>query len=252
MHRLAVLVFTILAPIVLVPDLGCAAASAEVIDPDQVLSLLDSKVQRPDDKVIGRIINVFIDNAVPNRAIVKLDGFMGVGTHTAVVPWDSLHFDTKADTVGVVADLGRDQIRAMAKVKPSAATIPRADPQAEPAPPAQPERGLKLIDATLNGANDKALGRVTDLLVDPAGQPRAVVVALGSTLDPKGRQIAVSWQAIHFTQSPDGPTLTTAVTQEQAKAAAEYETGKPLNAILPPPASPPSPASADQPAARLR
>jgi PRC-barrel domain protein len=247
MHRLGLVVFTILAPTILLPDLGCAAPPpAEVIDPDQVLSLLDSKVQRQDDKVIGRIINVFIDNAAPRRAIVKLDGFMGVGTHTAVVPWDSLHFDAKADTVSVVADLGPDQIRAMAKLKPSAATIPRAEPQAEPAPP---ERGLKLIDATLNGPDDKALGRVTDLLVDRSGQPRAIVVALGGTLDPKGRQIAVSWHAIHFVQSQDGPILTAAITDEQAKAAGAYETGKPLDAILPPP---PSPLSGDQPAARPR
>ncbi len=217
-----------------------------MIEPDQVLSLLDSKVQRQ-DKVIGRITNVVIDHGAPNRAIINLDGFMGVGTHTAVVPWDSLRFDARTDTVTVVVDLSPDQIRTMAKLKPSANPVPRADAQAEPAQAAAPEPNMKLIDATVNGADDKALGRVTDLLVDRAGQPRAIIVAVGAALDPKGRQVAVSWHAIHFTQSKDGPVLSAPVTRDQAEAAGEYETGKLVNAILP---RPPLPSPGDQPAAK--
>jgi hypothetical protein len=254
MHRLALLLSVILAPVILLAHVACAEPTPlELIDPDQVLSLLDSKVQRQDDKVIGRVINVFIDHGVPYRAIIKLDGFMGVGTHTAIVPWDRLRFDPTADTVKVVVDLSPDQIRTMAKLKTSEAAAPHSEAQAAPtqtAPtqtaPAQAapteaapaERGLKLIDATLNGADDKALGRVTDLLVDRAGQPRAIVVALGGALDPKGRQVAVSWRALHFGRSKDGPAAVAAVTRDQAKAASEYEAGKPVAAILPQPASP--------------
>jgi hypothetical protein len=249
MHRLASLFSAILAPAILLAHLACAEPIAvEMIDPDQVLSLLDSRVQRQDNKVIGRMINVFVDNGAPHRAIINLDGFMGVGTHTAVVPWDSLRFDAKTDTVEVVVDLSADQIRTMAKLKASDAAAPRSEPQA-PTQTAPPEQELKLIDATLNGADDKALGRVTDLLVDRAGQPRAIVVALGGALDPKGRQVAVSWQAIHFGQSKGGPTLSAAVTRDQAKAAGEYEAGKPVATILP---QPPSPLPGDQSAAAPR
>ena len=246
MHRVGFLVFAILGLTILSGHVACAEPTpVEAIGPDQVLSLLDSKVQRQDDKVIGRIINVFIDNGVPHRAIINLDGFMGVGTHTAVVPWDALRFDAKTDTVTVIVDLSPDQIRTMAKVKPSASAAPQGEPHAEPAQTAVPERGLKLIDATLKGADDKDLGRVTDVLVDRAGQPRVIIVALGGVLDPKGRQVALSWQAIHFTQGKDGPVLTAAVTRDQAKAASEYEAGKPVDAILPAPHLP-----GDQPAAR--
>jgi hypothetical protein len=239
MHRLALLFSAILAPAILLAHLACAEpVPVEVIDPDEVLSLLDSRVQRQDDKVIGRIINVFIDNGAPHRAIINLDGFMGVGTHTAIVPWDSLRFDAKADTVTVVVNLTPDQIRTMAKLKMSDAGAPHSEPQPAPAQTAPPERGLKLIDATLNGAEDKALGRVTDLLVDRAGQPRAIVVALGGALDPKGRQVAVSWHAIHFGQSKDGPAVSATVTRDQAKATDEYVAGKPVAAILPQPSSP--------------
>jgi hypothetical protein len=248
MHRLAFLVFAILAPAILwAPMVRAEPTSVVVIEPDEVMSLLDSKVQRQDDKVIGRIINVVIDHGAPRRAIINLDGFMGVGMHTAIVPWDSLRFDAKTDTVTVVVDLSPDQIRTMAKLKPSASAAPRGEPQAEPAQTAAPEPSMKLIDATLNGADDKALGRVTDLLVDRAGQPSVIIVALGGALDPKGRQIAVSWPGIHFTQSKDGPVLSAAVTRDQAEAAGEYETGKPVNAILP---RPPSASPGDQPAAR--
>jgi hypothetical protein len=237
MRRLASLFSAILAPAILLVHLACAESTAvEVIDPDQVLSLLDSRVQRQDDKVIGRMVNVFIDNGAPNRAIINLDGFMGVGGHAAVVPWDSLRFDAKADTVTVVVDLPAGQIRTMAKLKTSDAGAPRSEAPAAPAQ-ATPERGLKMIDATLNGADDKALGRVTDLLIDRTGQPRAIVVALGGTLDPKARQVAVSWHAIHFGQSKGGPTVSAAVTRDQAKAASEYEAGKPVAAILPQPPS---------------
>jgi PRC-barrel domain len=248
LRGLAFLFAAILPPAILWAHLARGEPTlAEVIAPDQVLSLLDSKVQRQDDKVIGRIGNVFIDNGAPHRAIINLDGFMGVGAHTAIVPWDSLRFDAKADTVTVVVDLSSEQIRTMAKLKPSEVGAPRGEAQAEPSQTAPPERGLKLIDATLTGADDKALGRVTDLLVDRAGQPRAIVVALGGTLDPKGRQVAVSWNAIHFGQGKGGPTLDSAVTRDQALAAGEYETGKPVAALLPQPASP-----GDQPAAPPR
>ena len=260
MHRVAFLLFAIIGLTILSGHLACAdPAPVEVIGPDQVLSLLDSKVQRQDHKVIGRIINVFIDNGVPHRAVLNLDGFMGVGTHTAVVPWDSLRFDAKTDTVTVIVDLSPDQIRIMAKLKPSATAAPQGELHAEPARTAVPEPGLKLIDATLKGADDKDLGRVTDLLVDRAGQPTVIIVALGGLLDPKGRQVAVSWRAVHFTQGKDGPELNAAVTRDQAKVAGEYEAGKPVDAILPGPALPgpafPAPAvpvPGDQPAARLQ
>ncbi len=90
---------------------------------------------------------------------------------------------------------------------------------------------------------------MADRFVDRSGQPRAIVVALGGALDPKGRQVAVSWHAIHFGQSKDGPTVSSAVTRDQAKAVGEYEAGKPVAAILP---QPPSPLPVGQPAATPR
>jgi len=204
------------------------------IRPDQVVGFLNSKVQRQDKKVIGRTINVIIENGAPRRAIIDLDGFMGVGHHTAIVPWDALQFDPAGDPAKVMIDLTLEQLRALAKAKPSPALATSASAQAEP--PEQ-DQGLKLIDAALKGTDDREFGKITDVLVDRAAQPRAVIAALGEGLDPKFRQIAVSWRAIHFGSVNGKSTVFADVTRDQSTNAGVYESDKPAAAILPQPAS---------------
>lgn len=224
------------ASFVLVATIRAEPPAVDEIDPHEAASFLDSKVSQQDKKVIGRTVNVVIEGGTPQRAIIDLNGFMGVGNHTAVVPWNALRFDPSADGAKVTLDLSQDQIRTMAKVKPSAPPPTIAPPQTEPqvaaTPPAAPEPGLKLIDATLNDTQGKALGTVTDVLVDQAAQPRAVIVDFGGTLELKGREIAVSWRAIHFGQIKGKPSVTADITHDQAKAASDYKSGQRADAIL--------------------
>ena len=207
------------------------------INPHEALSFLDSKVRQQDKKVIGRTVNVVIENGAPQRAIIDLDGFMGVGNHTAVVPWNALRFDPSAEGARVTLDLSQDQIRTMAKVKPSAAPPTTAPPQTEPqvaaTPPTATGAWAEADRRHAERREGKMLGRVTDVLVDQAAQPRAVIVAFGGTLELKGREIAVSWRAIHFTQVAGKPSVTADVTHDQATAASNYKSGERTDAILP-------------------
>jgi len=238
-----ILLLSAVIAITIAPAGGGRAAQAPVeeIRPEQAVSFLNTKVQR-EDKVIGRAINVIIKDGTPHAAIIDLAGYMGVGNHKAVVPWDALRFDPTADPVQVTIHLSAEQIRALAKVKPS--TPPTtASLGEETHTPTPREKELKLIDATLYGTGGKELGKVTDVLVDSVGRPRAVIIAFGGTLDPNGREIAVAWAGVSFGQIKGKPTIRVNMTRQQAKAASAYKSGKSVLAIV----APPSPA--DQPTA---
>jgi hypothetical protein len=79
----------------------------------------------------------------------------------------------------------------------------------------------------------KDMGQIVNVIVDHAGQPRAVVVDFGGFLGVGSRKIAVDWNALHF--APQGKTdqVTLDVTPDQLKAAPEYQEGKPVVVIGP-------------------
>src|SRR5262249_26014803 len=72
------------------------------------------------------------------------------------------------------------------------------------------------------------MGQIVNVIVDHAGQPRAVVIDFGGFLGVGSRKIAVDWNALHF--APEGKTdqVTLDLTPDQLKSAPEYQEGKPV------------------------
>ena len=86
--------------------------------------------------------------------------------------------------------------------------------------------GKKVLSGT-----GQDMGQIVNVIVDHAGQPRAVVVDFGGFLGVGSRKIAVDWSALHF--APEGKTdrVTLGLKPEQLKAAPEYQEGKPVVVI---------------------
>jgi hypothetical protein len=120
---------------------------------------------------------------------------------------------------------------------PAAAAPPAANNQMAP-PPAP---SVTVIDATavrgilgrsVQGADGKDMGRIVDVIVDPAGQVRAAIVDFGGFLGVGSRKIAVDWSALRFGRAVNhGDEVTLELTQNELKAAPEYKEGKPLVVI---------------------
>jgi hypothetical protein len=85
----------------------------------------------------------------------------------------------------------------------------------------------------------KEIGRIVDVVVDPAGQPRAIVVDVGGYMGLGARRVAVSWPSVHV------PALDAAdkrividLTDAQVRAAPEYTDRTKPATIVGPPAAP--------------
>lgn len=79
----------------------------------------------------------------------------------------------------------------------------------------------------------KDMGQIVNVIVDHAGQPRAVVIDFGGFLGVGSRKIAVDWNALHFAPQGKPDQVTLDVTPDQLKAAPEYQDGKPVVVIGP-------------------
>jgi PRC-barrel domain len=115
-----------------------------------------------------------------------------------------------------------------------ASAVPAAD--AAPPPPSVTVinggavRGV--LGRMVRGADGKDMGRVVDVIVDPAGQVRAAIVDFGGFLGVGSRKIAVDWNALHFREAvKEGGALRLELTQDQLKAAPEYKEGQPVVVI---------------------
>jgi hypothetical protein len=117
---------------------------------------------------------------------------------------------------------------------PAEATAP---PAANPAPPqVTPEITVLnkhevegILGRDVRSAADEDMGRVVDVLVDPAGQVRAAVIDFGGFLGVGSRKIAVDWNALHFPQpGKPGERIALDLTRDQVKTAPEYREGNPI------------------------
>lgn len=127
----------------------------------------------------------------------------------------------------------------------------RSAPAPQPAPPAPPAANnqmapppapsVTVIDAaavrgilgrSVQGTDGKDMGRIVDVIVDPAGQVRAAIVDFGGFLGVGSRKIAVDWSALHFGGAVNhGDGVALELTRDALKAAPEYKEGKPLVVI---------------------
>ena len=124
---------------------------------------------------------------------------------------------------------------------------------------AAPDTALHEVDATgvlgrsVRDADGRDIGRIVDVVVEPSGQPDAVVVDTGGFMGVGARRVAVDWAAVHV--PPVGsadPAVSIDLTDTQVRSAPVYTDRTKPAMVVGPPASPtdaaPSPAEPKAPA----
>jgi PRC-barrel domain len=102
-----------------------------------------------------------------------------------------------------------------AAVPPSATVLDKGDVQG-------------ILGKDVRSAADEDMGRIVDVVVDSAGDPRAAVIDFGGFLGVGSRKIAVDWNALHFSPGEKPGQVTLDLTRDQVKAAPEYADKKPV------------------------
>ena len=114
---------------------------------------------------------------------------------------------------------------------------------ADPVPEVTKADATGVLSRMVRDEEGKEIGRIVDVVVDPTGQPRAIVVDVGGYMGLGARRVAVSWPSVHV------PALDAAdkrvvidLTDAQVRAAPEYtDRSKPATIVGPP--APPVPAA---------
>lgn len=115
-----------------------------------------------------------------------------------------------------------------------------------------------VLSRMVRDADGKEIGRIVDVVVDPAGQPRAIVVDVGGFMGVGARRVAVSWTSVHVPPpGAEDSRVSIDLTDAQVRSAPDYtDRSKPAVIVGPPtvpaaPAEPPvataDPAAGDPP-----
>ena len=193
------------------------------IERNEAHALLDSEVQKPDGKVVGRAIDLIADaGGKPREMVVNLQGFLGVGDRKVNFPWSAFRFTPTAKTAPITLN---------------AAAIP-----ANAAKAAAAGLQLPLIDATVERSNGAKVGRVIDVLIDANAQPQAVVLDVNGMVSTERRTIAANWSALRFVAKDKELHPLLELSDAQINATPPYASDKPIRAVSPAP--PPAAASA--------
>jgi hypothetical protein len=209
--------------------------TTRVLPPADTHALLDARVQRPDGKVLGRAIDMFIDaHGKPREMLVNLAGFMGIGDRKVRFPWSDFTFNpaTKRASVTLAIPPGQPPAAASSKAK------------AEHAPGSHGADTVplyRLIDATVERSNGERIGRVIDVLIDNHAEPQAAIVDVGTLINER-RTIAADWSALRFVEKDDSLEVQTELSDAQIHATPPYVADEPVRAVSP--AAPAAPGSA--------
>jgi hypothetical protein len=110
--------------------------------------------------------------------------------------------------------------------------ILRAEDVTQPKLPGATEEGTPvrgILGRAVQDADGKEMGRVIDVIVDPAGNVRAAIVDFGGFLGVGSRKIAVDWRALHFGGAVKHESdIKLALTLDELKAAPEYKESNPV------------------------
>jgi hypothetical protein len=191
------------------------------IERNEAHALLDSEVQKPDGKVVGRAVDMTADAlGKPREMVVNLQGFLGVGDRKVNFPWGAFRFTPTAKSAPITLN---------------AAAVPTGAAKSNVVQ-------LPLIDATVERSNGAKVGRVIDVLIDGNAQPQAVVLDVNGMVSTERRTIAANWSALRDKELRPLIDLSDA----QINATPPYANDKPIRAVspAPPPAPAPTPASA--------
>jgi len=217
------------APPVAAPTVPQPIIAIVTIPHEQARGLLDSDVQRPDGKVIGRAVDLLVDtNGKPQEVVVNLNGFMGVGDVKTNFPWNQFHFNPAE------------------RKAPATLALPPGDTPGAPVrkPGAAP---LPLLDSTVQDKTGAKVGRVVDVLLDKQAQPQAIVFDVGNSIGPDRHNIAAVWSAVRLVTKDKSLQLQMDLTDAQIKAAPPYASDQAARVIAPVTAqavAPPAAASA--------
>ncbi|SAL58801.1 PRC-barrel domain-containing protein [Caballeronia turbans] len=210
--------------------------STRIMQHDQLHGLLDAEVQRPEGKVVGRAVDMYIDgSAKPKLLMVNLAGFLGVGDRKVNFPWTAFRFTPNSKTAPIT----------LVPPPPPAKGKP-ADPVPKPQPIAEaPANFTQLVDSTVSQKNGARIGRVVDVLVDAQAQPQALVLDLSSSLAGDKRHVAANWGDLHVLSRNKQWQLQMDFNDAQLKAAPTYAPEQPIKIVSPVvPAPAPAPATA--------
>lgn len=212
--------------------------TTRILQHEQVHGLLDSEIQRPDGKVIGRAVDLFADaSGKPKVMVVNLAGFLGVGDRKVTFPWTAFRFNPMVKQTHIT--LLPPPVAPGAKPKADAFVKPGAVNDIPP-------NLAQLIDSTLLQKNGAKMGRVIDVLIDGEAQPQALVVDLSDSLDGDKRQVAANWPDLHVMLRNKVLQLQMDFTDAQIKAAPTYSPEQPIkivSPVVPAPESAPSAAA---------
>ena len=191
------------------------------IERSEAHALLDTEVQKPDGKVVGRAVDMIADaSGKPREMVVNLQGFLGVGDRKVNFPWSAFRFTPAAKTAPITLN---------------AAAVPT--PAAKSA-----AMQLPLIDTDVERSNGAKVGRVIDVLIDSNAQPQAVVLDVNGMVSPERRTIAANWSALRFVMKDKELHPLIDLSDAQINATPPYASGQPVRAVSPAP--PPAPAAA--------
>lgn len=121
--------------LILIAALACGAARAEDTTPaDQAIiytgeatSILGRSVRDPSGQVLGRVVDVLVDETGrPRAAVIDVGGFMGVGNRRIAVGWQAMHFQPAAEHAQILLELNADQLKSVPDYR---------KPASQPAPP---------------------------------------------------------------------------------------------------------------------
>ncbi|MFT4069341.1 PRC-barrel domain-containing protein [Paraburkholderia sp.] len=192
------------------------------IERSDARTLLDSPVQKPDGKVVGRAVDMIADAAgKPREMVVNLQGFLGVGDRKVNFPWGAFRFTPTAKGPPITLN---------------ATAVPNT------AAKSNPPQLLPLLDSTVERSNGAKVGRVVDVLIDGNAQPQAVVLDVSGMVSTDRRTIAANWSALRFVMRDKELRPLLDLSDAQINATPPYASDKPIRAVSPAP--PPAPAAA--------
>ena len=90
----------------------------------------------------------------------------------------------------------------------------------------------RILGKEVRSASDQAMGRIVDLLVDEAGQPRAAIIDFGGFLGVGTRKIAIDWSTLRFDTAKPNATVVVALDRDAIKAAPEYKDTREVVAVV--------------------
>ena len=132
-----------------------------------------------------------------------------------------------------------------------AALLPGVLLTAAAGPPPSPAE-LTHADATgvlsrmVRDQDGRDIGRIVDVVVDPTGQPRAIVIDVGGFMGVGSRRVAVAWSTVHV--PPPGasdPKVSIELSDAQVRDAPDYtDRSKPATIVGP---AAPAPDAAPEP-----